>query len=283
MLGFARRFVEFAAHAQNHGDREPRAGFETPIATGKGGERIGPSAQLAQVLGLKSAEGAALSARGALEPVIETLIARLLERPEVSGVIAAAPATDTIKRAPDGETITSTEDRSALWAAQTPQVFRTEDLRRAHASGDVAVATDDAMLVERLLAAGAAVNARNDYGASALGEAAAIGSTRVIELLLANGADPNGANPEGETALMLVARTGNVEAARLLLEAGADVNASEQWGGQSALMWAVIENHIDVARLLVARGADVERACARSAASGTAGCSRRPRRGPCSR
>lgn len=39
--------------------------------------------------------------------------------------IAAAPVTDTIKQA-DGGTITSTPDRSTLYAAQTPQAFRRE-------------------------------------------------------------------------------------------------------------------------------------------------------------
>ena len=81
--------------------------------------------------------------------LIEALLARLARAPDASGVIAAAPVTDTIKRAADGETITATEDRSQLWAAQTPQVFRTEALRSAHAHADATAATDDAMLVER--------------------------------------------------------------------------------------------------------------------------------------
>jgi 2-C-methyl-D-erythritol 4-phosphate cytidylyltransferase len=47
--------------------------------------------------------------------------------------------------------IESTLDRGRLWAAQTPQVFRTEALRRALDAGAgerVAAATDEAMLVE---------------------------------------------------------------------------------------------------------------------------------------
>jgi 2-C-methyl-D-erythritol 4-phosphate cytidylyltransferase len=67
-------------------------------------------------------------------------------------VIAATPVTDTIKQV-DGEgTITATPDRSALWAAQTPQGFPVAQLRDAHAT---AIAegwsvTDDAALFERL-------------------------------------------------------------------------------------------------------------------------------------
>lgn len=63
--------------------------------------------------------------------------------------IAAAPVTDTIKEAdPDGR-VTRTLDRSRLWSIQTPQAFRAEILQRA-LEGDLARATDDAMLVEAL-------------------------------------------------------------------------------------------------------------------------------------
>ena len=44
---------------------------------------------------------------------------------EYGASIAAAPVTDTIKQA-SGGVITSTPDRSALYAAQTPQAFRRE-------------------------------------------------------------------------------------------------------------------------------------------------------------
>lgn len=66
------------------------------------------------------------------------------------GVIAAAPVTDTIKQARDG-LVTRTLERSALWAVQTPQVFRRAALERALSAPDdvLAAATDDAWLVER--------------------------------------------------------------------------------------------------------------------------------------
>jgi len=57
---------------------------------------------------------------------------------------------DTIKQATDG-LVTGTLERSALWAVQTPQVFRREALERALSAPDdvLAEATDDAWLVER--------------------------------------------------------------------------------------------------------------------------------------
>ena len=88
--------------------------------------------------------------------LIDTLVARLLERPDADGVIAAAPVKETIKRAraaPDGggTEIERTESRDRLWAAQTPQVFRAQPLRDAHDADPAATAaaTDDAMLIER--------------------------------------------------------------------------------------------------------------------------------------
>ena len=64
-------------------------------------------------------------------------------------VVAAAPVADTVKRALAGRVI-ETVPRSELWAVQTPQVFRTDALRRAlDADAEtLANATDDASLVE---------------------------------------------------------------------------------------------------------------------------------------
>jgi 2-C-methyl-D-erythritol 4-phosphate cytidylyltransferase len=70
---------------------------------------------------------------------------------EADAAIAAAPVADTIKRAgADGRTVAETLDRSALWAIQTPQVFRREVLERALAQPHdvLAAATDDASIVE---------------------------------------------------------------------------------------------------------------------------------------
>jgi 2-C-methyl-D-erythritol 4-phosphate cytidylyltransferase len=103
------------------------------------------------------------AARPLLTPgLVEALVAHLDRAPEAAGVIAATPVTDTIKRAAGTSAafpsdtngnavlvVEATEDRSALWAAQTPQVFRTEELRRALATPPrFDKATDEAMLVE---------------------------------------------------------------------------------------------------------------------------------------
>lgn len=80
--------------------------------------------------------------------LIDRAVAALAESPELDAVIAAAPATDTIKRVDSGGRVLETLDRSRLRMVQTPQVFRSAALREAIRSGDPAAATDDAALIE---------------------------------------------------------------------------------------------------------------------------------------
>jgi 2-C-methyl-D-erythritol 4-phosphate cytidylyltransferase len=103
------------------------------------------------------------AARPLLTPeLVEALVADLDADENAAGVIAAAPVHDTIKRAAatNGQSdidsasnrplaVDVTEDRSRLWRAQTPQVFRTQALREALAAAErPEEATDEAMLVE---------------------------------------------------------------------------------------------------------------------------------------
>lgn len=69
---------------------------------------------------------------------------------DASAAVAAVPVADTVKRV-SGGSVVATVDRSDLWTVQTPQAFRTEALREAHARAVAAGenATDDAALVER--------------------------------------------------------------------------------------------------------------------------------------
>jgi len=93
------------------------------------------------------------AARPLLTPeLVDALVADLAVSPDAAGVIAAAPIADTVKRAAAEQppTVAETLDRSLLWAAQTPQVFRVGALRAALADAAPApdAATDEAMLVE---------------------------------------------------------------------------------------------------------------------------------------
>jgi 2-C-methyl-D-erythritol 4-phosphate cytidylyltransferase len=86
--------------------------------------------------------------------VLPELIERAIAVAAVRGAaLVAVPTTDTIKTSPDGERVVSTLDRSVLWSAQTPQVFRAalfrELLERARADGYRP--TDDSALHETYL------------------------------------------------------------------------------------------------------------------------------------
>lgn len=70
---------------------------------------------------------------------------------ECEAVVPAVPVRDTIKRIA-ADVVSETLDRAELVAIQTPQAFRTDLYRRAHARAaeDAFIGTDDAALVERL-------------------------------------------------------------------------------------------------------------------------------------
>jgi 2-C-methyl-D-erythritol 4-phosphate cytidylyltransferase len=110
------------------------------------------------------------AARPLLTPqLVDDVVATLVADPEADGAIAATSVTDTIKRAAPADPadrrllrsrhsgvvkpavrVVETLDRGSLWAAQTPQVFRADALRRALDAypADGPPATDEAMLVE---------------------------------------------------------------------------------------------------------------------------------------
>ncbi|MBR3157545.1 MAG: 2-C-methyl-D-erythritol 4-phosphate cytidylyltransferase [Atopobiaceae bacterium] len=85
------------------------------------------------------------------QEAIERCLAAVREDARVAGAICAARVTDTIKVADENGVIGATPDRSRLWAAQTPQVFRRAEILAAHEAAllEGFVGTDDASLVER--------------------------------------------------------------------------------------------------------------------------------------
>ena len=83
--------------------------------------------------------------------LIEHTIAIVKGNVDSDGAIVAHPAVDTLKVV-EGGAVAGTPDRNVFWSAQTPQVFRSGILRRAHAAAlsDGFVGTDDSSLIERL-------------------------------------------------------------------------------------------------------------------------------------
>ena len=67
---------------------------------------------------------------------------------ETGAAVAAVPVTDTIKEAGEDNMVTLTLPRQRLWAVQTPQVFRYDIIKAAHA-WEASEVTDDAALAEQ--------------------------------------------------------------------------------------------------------------------------------------
>jgi 2-C-methyl-D-erythritol 4-phosphate cytidylyltransferase len=140
------------------------------MAAAKAREGLGPAGQAAEIVegGASRSDSVrrALVAAGgsgevlvhdAARPLLTAAIAvrvieALLADGQADAAIAAAPVTDTIKRAgPGGGEVRETLDRGELWSVQTPQVFRREALERALGVDEqtLSTATDDAWLIER--------------------------------------------------------------------------------------------------------------------------------------
>lgn len=88
---------------------------------------------------------------GARALVTEDVIRRAMDCALTHGSgISAIPVVDTIKRANGDGLVLETPDRSELYAMQTPQVFLTSLILRAHeqARRDGFLGTDDASLLE---------------------------------------------------------------------------------------------------------------------------------------
>jgi 2-C-methyl-D-erythritol 4-phosphate cytidylyltransferase len=138
------------------------AGSEDRVGDGAVVVAGGASRSESVAAGLERVETELVAVHDAARPLVTTalideLVAKLLGRPD-----AVAAITDTVKRSREprpakgdfprgGPTVAQTVSRDHLWAAQTPQVFRTAALREALATDPqrIAAATDDAMLVEK--------------------------------------------------------------------------------------------------------------------------------------
>jgi 2-C-methyl-D-erythritol 4-phosphate cytidylyltransferase len=100
------------------------------------------------------ADVAVVAIHDAARPLLtrETALAVVREAARCGAALAAVPVRDTLKRVAADGTVEATVDRAGLWHAQTPQAFRPEVARAAHAEAARRglEATDDAALVEVL-------------------------------------------------------------------------------------------------------------------------------------
>jgi Ankyrin repeats (3 copies) len=99
--------------------------------------------------------------------------------------------------------------------------------------------------------------------------AARKGDVAAVKALLDKGADVNAKTNYGATALSYACDKGHVEVVRLLIERGADVNVKDTFYGEVPLGWALSHGHVGVVKLLIEHGAQgKERALIEGADSG---------------
>lgn len=124
------------------------AAFDKVRAVVRGGARRQDSVS-AGIEALGSAEWVVVH-DGARPLVTPELIERGIEAAQETGAACCAlTVSETVKEADASGTIARTVDRSRLWLAQTPQVFRYDLLVQAHRQA-TEEAPDDAALVEAL-------------------------------------------------------------------------------------------------------------------------------------
>ncbi len=99
------------------------------------------------------------------------------------------------------------------------------------------------------------VNFRDRHGTTPLMYAAALGNADAMRVLLHAGADVNARNGFDATALMWCANQPDM--VRLLLAKGANINARSKMGRTPLLIAASYDGNVEVIKLLLAKGAKV--------------------------
>lgn len=121
-----------------------------------------------------------------------------------------------------------------------------------------AAEADKLPLMRLLLERGANVNARAVDGSTPLFYAAEQDRDAVIALLLERGADPNLPGRKGVRPLAAAAFNGSTESVEQLMKFGADPNALDD-GGEGAIVYAAGHGYAPVVALLLQAGVDVNR------------------------
>jgi 2-C-methyl-D-erythritol 4-phosphate cytidylyltransferase len=150
--GIGRIVVVVAADLTNHAEeilaRQAPWPVDLQVVAG-GAER-----QDSVAAGLKEVNSDLVLVHDAARPFVsaQTVASCLDAAVHTGAAVVAVPARDTVKLTSADGTVAQTLDRHRVWLAQTPQVFQTAVLQRAHAQArrDGFVGTDDAALVERI-------------------------------------------------------------------------------------------------------------------------------------
>jgi hypothetical protein len=176
-----------------------------------------------------------------------------------AGLIDMAHA-QTLRPA-DGELLAAAARGDAAACTKALAAGAAVDARDAGGRTALLLAThgDHVAAARVLVAAGADVNAKDAIADSPFLYAGAEGRNAILRLTLANGAELKSVNRYGGTALIPAAHHGHVETVRILLETAIDIDHVNRLGW-TALLEAVILGdggpaHTEIVRLLVGKGA----------------------------
>jgi ankyrin repeat protein len=132
--------------------------------------------------------------------------------------------------------------------------LKVQDPRGSSGMVDLAIMSGDREMVRMLLEAGAALDARDNTGRTALFVAAQTGDPEMVRMVLARRVDVNARSRTPSTTPLVVAvQAGSAEIVRLLLQAGADPNVTDHYG-KSPAVYANEANRPDIAELLRGSG-----------------------------
>ena len=139
-------------------------------------------------------------------------------------------------------------------AADTFGSYAPLHLTAAHCNREIVQET-----CAELLAVGADVDARSNWGTTALWSAAIAGRGELVEYLLRHGADLENRDHEGRTVLIFVAKHGPIgDMVGRLVAHGAVVDAQDA-AGRTALMYAALSARLSVIDVLLDGGANIHR------------------------
>jgi len=120
-----------------------------------------------------------------------------------------------------------------------------------------AKALDGDILTEIIKEKDIDLNAKGEYGRTALHWFSSGGCDDSVDLLLKKGADPNVLDENGLTPLHWASGKGYFGIVKNLISAGADVNIRCEYKGNSPLDWALLLDKRLIAMTLVQAGADL--------------------------
>lgn len=120
-----------------------------------------------------------------------------------------------------------------------------------------AAARDDAATIKALLSKGAAIDARDGHGQTALLVATHANKINAAKALIEAGADVNAKDNIEDSPYLYAGARGHLEILKMTLSRGADLKSTNRYGG-TALIPASERGHVETVRTLIEAGVDVD-------------------------